>query len=286
MGPRVWVVTGCSSGIGRATVELVLSATEDVVIATVRKPGALGELAAAHEGRLHEFLLEVTDSGGREALAAFVEERFGRVDVLVNNAGIATMGAALDLPEEELRRVFETNFFGAVWLSQWAGRMMVTHWRGTIIQISSTAGLIGFPANGAYSASKFALEGFSESLREETAGLGVRLHLLELGNCDTSFFGHNFRAVESTVPNAPVDQALEFFDSRRQSKESIGLSANDVSKAILAMVNSLDAPFRVMLGREATGAASTKIESLSADLERSGSFQPEPLSPFGNTMKP
>lgn len=276
MDPRVWVVTGCSSGIGRATVELVLSATEDVVIATVRKPGSLDELVAANEGRLHEFLLEVTDPEGRKALADFVEVRFGRVDVLVNNAGIATMGAALDLPEEELRRVFETNFFATVALSQWAGKVMVAQSRGTIVQISSTAGLTGFPANGAYSASKFALEGFSESLRQEMAGLGVHVHLLELGNCDTSFFGHNFRAVESTVPNGPVDEALEFFDSRRQSQESICLSATDVSKTILAITNSPDAPFRVMLGREATVAASAKIENLSADLERSGSFQPEP----------
>lgn len=272
MDPRVWVVTGCSSGIGRATVECILHNTSDIVVATVRKEGTLSHLTAEFGARIYEFVLDVTDSTGRDTLAAFVSERFGHLDVLVNNAGIATMGSALDLPETELRRVFETNFFAVVALSQWAGKVMVGQKKGMIIQISSTAGLIGYPANGAYGASKFALEGFTESLHREVSGFGLRVHVLELGNCETSFFGHNYRAVSSRFSTEEVSQALEFFDSRRRSEESVGLSPAEVAEGILALANSPEAPFRLMLGAEARGVALTKIGKLSADHDWSLEF--------------
>ncbi len=276
MDRRVWVVTGCSSGIGRATIETVLSATDDLVVATVRQAGTLVDLSAKFPDRLHEFVLDVTDPDGRESLATYVAERFGRVDVLVNNAGIATMGSALDLPEDELRRVFETNFFAAIALSQWAGRGMVAQKSGVIIQISSTAGLLGFAANGAYGASKFALEGFSEVLQEELQSFGVRVHLIEPGNCNTNFFGHNYRAVESTSAVDSVNQALEFFESRSAGEPSIGLTADQVAEAILGAAIRSNAPFRLMVGGEALMTGMGKLDLLHEDYRRSLAFPSEP----------
>lgn len=276
MDRRVWVVTGCSSGIGRATVETVLNATKDLVVATVRQAGTLVDLSEKNHDRLHEFVLEVTDSAGRESLNAYVFETFGRIDVLVNNAGIATMGSALDLPEVELKRVFETNFFAAVALSQWAGRLMVAQKSGVIIQISSTAGLMGFAANGAYGASKFALEGFSEVLQEELQGFGVRVHLIEPGNCNTNFFGHNYRSVESASTIDSVNQALEFFESRSTGKPSIGLTADQVAEAVLAAANGSNAPFRLMVGNEALMTGRGKLDLLNEDFRRSLAFPSEP----------
>lgn len=285
MDPRVWVVTGCSSGIGRAIVEQVLHTTSDLVVATVRKEGTLTQLAAEFGDRLHECVLDVTDPAGRETLATFVSERYGRLDVLINNAGIATMGAALDLPESEMRRVFETNFFAVTALSQWAGKLMVARQRGVLIQISSTAGVMGFAANGAYSASKFALEGFSEVLAEELRSFGVRVHIVELGNCETGFFGHNYRAVASPHGTDSVHLALEFFDSRSEGASASALTPLEVAGAVVQLAEDPEAPMRLMIGTEALQTAMAKADLLTDDHARSMTFQEKLSGGAGSTIQ-
>ena len=183
--PRVVLVTGCSSGIGRATASC-LAASGYAVVATARRPADLAGLA---DGRCLTLPLDVTDEGSMTAAVREVEGRFGRIDVLVNNAGYSQSGAVESVPLGRVRAQFETNVFGLLRLTQLVLPGMRRRGRGRIVNVSSMGGRLTFPGGGVYHASKHALEALSDALRFELRPFGVHVVVIQPGLIRTRFAG-------------------------------------------------------------------------------------------------
>ncbi|MEV4224671.1 SDR family NAD(P)-dependent oxidoreductase [Nonomuraea sp. NPDC049725] len=244
---KVWFVTGSSRGLGRRFVEAAL-ARGDRVAATARTVAGLDDLVACHGDAVLPLVLDVTD---RTAVFETVEraaKHFGRLDVVVNNAGYAQFGAVEELTERELRDQMETNLFGAVWVIQAALPYLREQRSGHIVQLSSAAGIITMPLGGAYHASKWALEGLNEALAAEVAGFGVKVTVVEPGtfatrdgkNPDPLANGHLAR----------TDPAYD--DVRRRLGAMTGkLPAGDpaaAAQALLTLVDLDNPPLRVIFG--------------------------------------
>ncbi|MBB5783207.1 oxidoreductase [Nonomuraea jabiensis] len=251
--PRRWLVTGASRGLGRAVAEAALAAG-DTVIATARKPAALNDLVAAHGDRAVALPLDVTD---RQAVFAAVEravELAGGIDVLVNNAGHGLAGAVEEVSETQAREELEVNFFGALWCVQAVLPVLRRRGGGHIFQMSSIAGVTTYPNLGLYCASKWALEGLSETLAQEVAGFGIRVTIVEPGEFRTEWSaGSMVRA----VPLAAYDDVLA---KRRHGLSGVyaHLQPGDPARLGQALLEVLDAdppPLRLLLGRGAAELA-------------------------------
>jgi NAD(P)-dependent dehydrogenase (short-subunit alcohol dehydrogenase family) len=263
--PKVWFITGASSGFGRALAEAVV-ARGDYLVATARRVNLLEPLTAKAAEQVLVLPLDVTDP---EAAAPAVEAaiaRFGRIDVLVNNAGYGVVGGVEETPEVELRAQLETNFFAAARLTN----AVLPHFRarrsGTVVQISSMGGIMAAPGFGAYCASKFALEGWSEALAIEGAPLGIRVLIVEPGAFRTNLFGAAMRRM-------PVidDYEATVGATRSFAGALDGTAAGDPAKAAAAIIGAVDSaepPLRLVLGGDALGAIRQKLASVQAELER------------------
>lgn len=185
---RVWLITGCSAGFGR---ELALAALEagDRVMATARQPDQLADLVAAGAERVRTTPLDVTDEEQVTAAVARTVAEFGRVDVVVNNAGHGSVGAVEELDLTDLRALMDVMFFGAVAVTKAVLPQLRAQRGGTIVQVSSMGGQVTMPGFGAYCAAKFALEGISEALAAEVAPFGIRVLIVEPGALRTEFGG-------------------------------------------------------------------------------------------------
>ncbi|WP_037367131.1 oxidoreductase [Amycolatopsis orientalis] len=261
---RVWLITGCSSGFGR---ELALAALAagDRVLATARDPKTLADLVESGGDRVRTAALDVTDPAQIDAAVRAALEEFGRIDVLVNNAGHGSVGAVEELTMPELREVLEVMFFGAVALTKAVVPLLREQGSGTIVQISSNGGLLAPPAFGAYCAAKFALEAVSEALAAEVGPLGVKVLIVEPGAFRTSFGGAALR--RSRV----IDAYAETTAATRALVEGLdGTQAGDPAKAaaaILRAVDAPDAPLRLALGNDAVDSIRGKIAALTKDLD-------------------
>ncbi|QNS02820.1 oxidoreductase [Streptomyces xanthii] len=245
---RVWFVTGTSTGLGRALAEEVV-AEGDRLVATARDPRALEDLVALAPDRVRALPLDVTDPGQvRQAVDTALKE-FGRVDVLVNNAGYALRGALEELSDAELRRQFDTNVFGAVDVTRAVLPSMRARRSGDIVQISSVAGVSGTLGGGAYAGTKFALEGLSEGLAAEVAHLGIRVLIVEPGPFRTDFTGRSVRFATPIDDYRPVlDPAREAFLARHGSQPGDPVKA---ARAVIAATRMDDPPLRLPLGANA-----------------------------------
>jgi NAD(P)-dependent dehydrogenase (short-subunit alcohol dehydrogenase family) len=239
---RVWMITGAGRGFGRLFTAAALAAGERVV-ATARRPESLDDLMAHYEGRLVVLPLDVTD---RAAVFATVERAvaaFGRLDVVVNNAGYGLSGAVEEVSEAQARTLIDTNFFGALWVCQ----AVVPHLRGQrsghIVQVSSISGLMGIPTMGLYAASKFALEGMSEALAHEVEPFGVTVTLIEPRAYATEFIGPSMQLADWKDEYLPVRAAL----MAQYSNRAPGDPAR-VAEAVLELVKSPKPPRRLLLG--------------------------------------
>jgi NAD(P)-dependent dehydrogenase (short-subunit alcohol dehydrogenase family) len=256
MASRVWLITGCSSGFGNAIAHAALAAGGEVV-ATARSTDGLAELEAAGA---RTAALDVTDDETIERVIADV----GRIDVLVNNAGIGTVGAVEELTLDELRTVFEVMFFGAVALTKAVLPQMRERGGGAIVQISSMGGQVVFPGYGAYCATKFALEALSEALAAEVAPLGIRVVLVEPGAFRTGLMGASMvrsREIDAYAPTAGA--------TREAAAAMDGAQQGDPAKAAAAIIRAVDAdeaPLRLALGADAVEAIRAKHAQLAADL--------------------
>ena len=183
---KTWFITGTSRGFGR---EWAIAALErgDNVAATARDISTLDDLVQTHGDRLMPIALDVTDRDADLAAVQQAHERFGRLDVVVNNAGYGHFGFVEELSEADVRNQLETNFFGALWVTQAALPIMREQGSGHIIQVSSIGGISAFPIVGAYHASKWALEGLSQSLAQEVAPFGIHVTLIEPGGFSTDW---------------------------------------------------------------------------------------------------
>jgi NAD(P)-dependent dehydrogenase (short-subunit alcohol dehydrogenase family) len=242
MSPKVWFITGTSTGLGR---EWALAALErgDLVAGTARDVDRLADLVEAHGERMLPLALDVTD---REAVVDVVgraHARFGRLDVVMNNAGYGHMAAVEEVSEELAQDQFNTNFFGALWVTQAALPFLREQGSGHILQVSSVAGVTAVPLLGLYSASKWALEGMTEALAGELKSFGIRVTLIEPGG---------YRTAQATRPG-PVVTTIDAYQPMRD--EFMGRAAGNLQgdpsttrAAILALVDTDDPPLRLLLG--------------------------------------
>ncbi|HEY1777696.1 MAG TPA: SDR family NAD(P)-dependent oxidoreductase [Solirubrobacteraceae bacterium] len=249
MGAKVWLITGSGRGLG---FEFAAAALErgDSVVATARNTAALERLAADAGDRALVLSLEVTDRTAVSAVVAQTLERFGRLDVVVNNAGYGIHGAVEELGEEEMRAQLETNFFGPLWVMQAVLPVMRSQRSGHILNVSSTAGAAGFALVGGYSASKFALEGISECLAFEAAAFGVNVTIVEPSDFRTGFRDACHKRAN---PIAAYEEAFADDLDRLSSRHS-GTEAGDprrAAAALLELVDDPNPPLRFLLGNRA-----------------------------------
>jgi NAD(P)-dependent dehydrogenase (short-subunit alcohol dehydrogenase family) len=244
---KVWFVTGSSRGLGRNFVEAALS-RGDTVAATARKTDLLDDLVATYGDAVLPLEMDVTDKAAVFASVQQAKEHFGRLDVVVNNAGYAQVGAVEELTEQQLRDQLETNLFGAVWVIQAALPHLREQGAGHIVQLSSAAGVIAMPLGAAYHASKWALEGLNEALAKEVAGFGVKVTVIEPGGFAT-------RSGENPDPlnNGHLAQLNPAYDGLRQQLASLvgKQPAGDpaaAAQALLKIVDSENPPLRVLFG--------------------------------------
>jgi len=260
---RVWLITGCSAGFGRE-IALAALAAGDRVLATARRPEALGELRERGGDRVRTAALDVTDAGQVDAAVKTALEEFGRIDVVVNNAGNGSVGAVEELTLEELRALMEVMFFGAVAVTKAVLPHLRAQGSGAVVQISSMGGQLSMPGFGAYSAAKYALEGLSEALAEEVKPFGVRVLIVEPGAFRTEFGGGRMQRSRT------IDAYAVSTSGTRDAVESMdGTQPGDPAKAAAAIVRavgSADAPLHLALGADAVAAIRAQHEALAADL--------------------
>jgi NAD(P)-dependent dehydrogenase (short-subunit alcohol dehydrogenase family) len=260
---QTWFITGASSGFGMAFARYALGRGYNVV-ATARSTSKLAQLVAAAPDRVLAQKLDVTVAGEPEQAVAAAVARFGRIDALINNAGYGIIGAVEETPEAELRAQMETNFFGAIAVIRAALPQLRAQKRGAIVNISSMGGQMSFAGAGAYSASKFALEGISEALALELAPFGIKVLIVEPGAFRTGF-------AADALKYMPVMAAYqEVMGSTRDFMHAMhGTQAGDPAKAAAAIEHALAAettPLRLQLGADAIDAVRQHGEKLLADL--------------------
>jgi NAD(P)-dependent dehydrogenase (short-subunit alcohol dehydrogenase family) len=261
----VWFITGCSTGFGRALARYTLDRGYRVVV-TARNPADVKNLAVGHQDSALVLALDVTKPAQIADSVAAAEARFGRIDVLVNNAGVGYLGAIEESDDSEVRRMFEINFWGLANMTRAALPGMRARRAGHIVNISSMGGVRGAPALGYYNATKFALEGFSEALAQETAPLGVKVLIVEPSAFRTDWAGRS--ASESQHRIADYDATAGA--RSRMVRGYSGKQPGDPVRAAAAIVQAVEAPeapLRLMLGKAALAAGRTKVESLSRDFE-------------------
>lgn len=261
---KVWFITGSNTGFGQAIAQEALS-RGDRVVATARRPDAIRLDAPAD--RLLPCHLDVTDMGSiRDAIAATVA-RFGRIDVVVNNAGHGLVGALEELSEDEIDKVLSVNVRGAASVVRAALPTLRSQRSGTIVQMSSVGGVVANPGHAIYGTSKFALEGMSEALAGEVAPLGIRVLIVEPGPFRTEFAGRSMNFAD------PIDDYAETPAGavRRRFRDQDGVQPNDpalAARIILDAVSDDSAPLRIPLGPEAIDRIRAKLTQQLEDLER------------------
>jgi len=253
---KVAVITGSSSGIGLLTaIEFAQNGYE--VVASMRDPSRSERLEeAAQKAGVRDKLdlrrLDVTDFDSVSGVVDAIVRDHGRIDVLINNAGFSMAGFVEDLSLSEIRQQFETNFFGNVAMSKAVLPVMRRQKSGHIIQIASVGGRLGHPLLGAYCSSKFALEGFSESLRIETHSLGIRVVLVEPGAFETDIWTRNVTIAQGALdPNSPNKERSERFVEFIKQSARHRRDAREVARLILRIANTPNPRLRYLIGTDA-----------------------------------
>jgi NAD(P)-dependent dehydrogenase (short-subunit alcohol dehydrogenase family) len=261
---RTWLITGSSAGFGQALARAALAAGDNVV-ASARRVEALDSLVATAPDRALAVGLDVTDRRQVTAAAAAATDRFGAIDVLVNNAGLASVGAVEELRDAELRMLMDTMYFGPLAMVQAVLPGMRDRGRGTIVQMSSMGGQVSMPGFGAYCAAKFALEALSEALAAEVAPYGVRVLIVEPGAFATSFGGGR---AQVSPDSGLYDQSV---GSQRAAVAGMdGSQPGDPDKAaatILEALNAPHAPLRLALGTDAVTYIGSTLDARRAELD-------------------
>jgi NAD(P)-dependent dehydrogenase (short-subunit alcohol dehydrogenase family) len=242
MSKKTWFIAGASRGLGRVWAEAALK-RGDKVAATVRTPDAIGDLVTAYGEDLLPLVLDVTDRAGVFSAIAETVRRFGRIDVVVSNAGYGLFGTIEESNEVQARAQFETNFFGTLWVVQAALPQLRMQRSGHILVTSSLAGIITFPTAGIYNSTKWAVEGLTDTLAQEVADFGIRVTLLEPGGYDT-----DWRGASSTH----TTEMPEYDSLRTRLKAAYGARVlgdpRTTAAAILKVVDSAEPPLRIFLG--------------------------------------
>jgi len=252
MPNKVWFITGTSKGFGRIWAEAAL-ARGDQVVATARDVKTLAPLVERYRDRTLALPLDVTDRAAVFKTVAQAKERFGRIDVAVNNAGFGLFGAIEEVSEAEARDQIETNLFGALWVTQAVLPIMRAQGSGHILQVSSIGGVNAFPTVGLYHASKWGLEGFSTSLAAEVAPFGIKVTLIEPAGYATDWGGPSAKRATPLAAYDPARAAIAGWRSKNVPGDPEATGA-----AVLKIVDAKEPPLRVFFGT--AGFPMTKAE--------------------------
>lgn len=262
--PKTWFITGASRGFGR---EWTAAALErgDSVAATARDTASLEDLAAQYGDRLLPVQLDVDDRAAVFAAVERAHAHFGRLDVVVNNAGYGQFGMIEEISEAEARAQFETNVFGALWVTQAALPFLREQGSGHVLQVSSIGGVSAFPNIGIYNASKWALEGMSQALAAEVADFGVKVTIIEPGGFSTDWGGASAKHAQA---NPAYDAFREKAAEQRASRMSAPGDPQASAAAVLAVVDAEEPPLRVFFGSLPIQIAKADYESRLANWEQ------------------
>ncbi|WP_344855764.1 SDR family NAD(P)-dependent oxidoreductase [Amycolatopsis ultiminotia] len=251
---KTWFITGASKGFGRHWTEAALD-RGDRVAAVARDVRTVDSLVESYGELVLPIELDVTDRAAGRAAVARAAEHFGRLDVVVNNAGYGHFGMVEELSEDDIRDQLETNVFGALWITQAALPILREQRSGHLIQVTSEGGVTAFPGIGAYHASKWALEGISQSLAQEVAAFGIKVTMVEPGPYGTDWLAVGAR---QSKPNPAYDGVREAL-SRSWDAGNLG-DARATRNAILAVADAEDPPLRIFFGK-------SQLESMTQEYE-------------------
>ena len=256
----VWFITGCSTGFGRELSVILLRRGYRVVV-TARDKTKIDDIVAGHEKNGLALALDVDKHDQIEAAVKAAEDRFGRLDVLVNNAGYGYLAAVEEGDDADVRAMFETNFFGLAAMTRSVLPIMRAQKSGAIVNVSSMGGFIGFPGSGYYAATKFAVEGLSEALSKEVGPLGIKVIIVEPGPFRTHWAGRSLK-----TPKKPIDAYAETAVARRKQIQSYsGTQAGDPVRAAEAIIHTIERdkpPLRLPLGGFAYEVMGAEIEAV------------------------
>jgi NAD(P)-dependent dehydrogenase (short-subunit alcohol dehydrogenase family) len=262
---KTWFITGASSGLGEALSKAVLTAG-DTVVATFRKQ----EQAEAFTKEAKEnglgLVLDVTHTEDINAALQKARSKFGRIDVLVNNAGYGTVGAIEEFSMDEIRAQMETNFFGAVAVTKQALPILREQGGGHIVQVSSQSGFRASAGFGIYNASKFALEGFSEALAQEVQPFGIKVVIVEPGPFRTQFLGSSVKTPEESIDaysHTPVAQMYQYMERMNGKQEG---DPEKAARAIVDYIHNNRDPLRLPLGKTTIQGMRAKLASVEKDI--------------------
>ena len=249
---KVWFITGTSKGFGRIWAEAALE-RGDKVIATARNAATLDDIVEKYEENILALALDVTDRAAVFDAVRQAHERFGRLDVVINNAGYGQFGTVEELSEAEVRAQIETNLFGALWVTQAALPILRAQGSGHIIQISSIGGVTAFPNIGMYHASKWALEGISQALSGEVADLGIKVTLVEPTGFSTDWGGPSAKHATPLLAYQPIRDANanRWKDRKRGDPEA-------TAPVMLKLVDMENPPLRIFFGKDTVEIAHTE----------------------------
>ncbi len=255
---KVWFITGCSSGLGRALANETLKSGAKVVV-TARKLSAITDFVSEFPDQTLALSVDVTDVQQINIAVEEAKKKFGRIDVLVNNAGAAVFGAVEEVPDKDVRNLFETNFFGVLNMIRAVLPVMRAQQSGSIINISSVGGIVATPCLGIFNASKFAVEGLSEALAQELATLGITVSLVEPGPSRTAFITHS----QQFSGIADYDDTRNMITSvLTQYQGNQPGDPNKIAHAIIQLVHNPVPPLHLLMGKFSVERAREKLSSL------------------------
>lgn len=263
---KVWLITGSSSGFGRALAEAVLR-HGDYLVATARKPEQLNDLVEQYPDTTQAVRLDVTEPESIDEAIATAKDAFGRIDVVVNNAGYGLLGGIEEVSDTEVRHQFETNLFGALNVIRAVLPQLRQQQSGHILNVSSVGGFCGFAGFGIYNGTKFALEGISEALALEVAPFNVNVTIVEPGSFRTDWAGRSLNRAENIID----DYAETSGETRSWMNEENGTQQGDPAKAAEAMIEvvySENPPQRLVLGADALEIICKKLDNVTQELDK------------------
>jgi NAD(P)-dependent dehydrogenase (short-subunit alcohol dehydrogenase family) len=261
----VWFITGCSTGFGREIARQVLGRGWRAVV-TARNLEQVRDIVTGHKDNALGLSLDVNDKDAIARAVQSAEEEFGRIDVLVNNAGYGYLAAIEEGEDDEVRAMFETNVFGLIDLIKAVLPGMRRRKKGHIVNISSIGGLVSFAATGYYHATKYAVEGLSESLALEVAQLGIKVLIVEPGPFRTDWAGRSIKFSKTRLPDYEPTAGKRRAETEARSGNQAGDPVRGV-EAIIKAVETKDAPLRLLLGKPALDLAYKKMETLKTNFD-------------------
>jgi NAD(P)-dependent dehydrogenase (short-subunit alcohol dehydrogenase family) len=262
---KVWLITGCSTGFGRELAKEVLKAGYKAGVAS-RNTDDVKDIIAEYPDTAVAVKLDVTKPDEIKSAVKQVKEKFGQVDVLVNNAGIGYFGAIEESEEDEVRRMFEINFWGLAHITNEVLPIMRAQRSGHIVNIASIGGLVGFPGVGFYNATKFAVDGYSEALAKETAPLGIKVTVINPSGFRTDWAGRSANNSKIVIDDYKATAEANKQAIRGYSGKQPG-DPERAAKAIVKAVEAENPPLHLLLGVAALKGARNKLEVLKKDYD-------------------